>query len=151
MLVGRSRLTKGTPLQAIIVNNKVSNVCAGGPSGAGVDAAEEVCASIAEELGLESGSMVLPCSTGVIGWALPKKAIVSAVPLAVAARQPVSAFPAAEGIMTTDRYPKLRSVTLSGGGRVVAFAKGAGMIEPHLATMLVYVERTVALYLRLNA
>jgi len=139
VLVGRSRLAEGTPLQAIIVNNKVSNVCAGGPAGAGVSAAEEVCASIAAEMGLESPTMVLPCSTGVIGWALPKEAIISAVPLAVAALQPVSAFPAAEGIMTTDRYPKLRSVTLSNGGRVVAFAKGAGMIEPHLATMLVYI------------
>ena len=100
-------------------------------------AAEEVCASVASALNLASTEMVLPCSTGVIGWALPKEAMVAAVPLAVDALQPVSAFPAAEGIMTTDRYPKLRSVSLSNGGRVVAFAKGAGMIEPHLATMLV--------------
>ena len=50
-----------------------------------------------------------------------------------------SAFAAAEAIMTTDRYPKLRSKTLSNGVRVVGVAKGAGMIEPNMATMLGYI------------
>lgn len=63
VLVGRARLAAGAPLQAIVINNKVSNVCAPG----GVAAAEATCAEAARLLGLASPSLVLPCSTGVIG------------------------------------------------------------------------------------
>lgn len=56
----------------------------------------------------------------------------------VSALQSESVFPAAEGIVTTDLYPKVRAVTV-GEGRIVGIAKGAGMIEPNLATMLVYI------------
>ena len=52
--------------------------------------------------------------------------------------QSESIIPAAAGIITTDRYPKIRSADV-GGGRIVGIAKGAGMIEPNLATMLVYI------------
>ena len=45
---------------------------------------------------------------------------------------------AAEGIVTTDLYPKIRRADI-GGGSIVGIAKGAGMIEPNLATMLVYI------------
>eukprot|EP01052_Picozoa_sp_SAG31_P074949 SAG31_NODE_34097_length_336_cov_1.097046_2_plen_74_part_01 len=41
--------------------------------------------------------------------------------------------------MTTDLYPKVASVTLGSGARVVGIAKGAGMIEPNMATMLAYI------------
>lgn len=50
-----------------------------------------------------------------------------------------SVMNAAEAIMTTDRFPKVRSITLSNGARVVGIAKGAGMIEPNMATMLSYI------------
>ena len=50
-----------------------------------------------------------------------------------------SILAAAKAIMTTDRYPKVRSATLSNGARVVAIGKGAGMIEPNMATMLAYI------------
>lgn len=61
-----------------------------------------------------------------------------AQPAAVKTLQSASVLPAAEGIVTTDRYPKIRAATVD-GGRVVGIAKGAGMIEPNLATMLVYI------------
>jgi glutamate N-acetyltransferase/amino-acid N-acetyltransferase len=66
--------------------------------------------------------------------------MVAALPGAVAALQADSVLPAARGIMTTDMYAKVRSADVPGtsGGRVVGIAKGAGMIEPNLATMLVY-------------
>jgi len=80
---------------------------------------------------------VLPSSTGVIGWRLPAEAMVEALPRAAAALQAESALPAAEAIMTTDLYPKVRRVEV-GDGSIVGIAKGAGMIEPNLATMLVY-------------
>ena len=137
IIVGRRRLEEAT-LGAIIVNNKISNVCAPG----GVETAERICAETARLLGLASGQ-VLPSSTGVIGWSLPVDAISGGLPQAVAALSAGSILPAAEGIVTTDLYPKIRCATV-GGGRIVGIAKGAGMIEPNLATMLVYVLTDLA-------
>mmetsp|Transcript_28961 Transcript_28961/g.57765 ORF Transcript_28961/g.57765 Transcript_28961/m.57765 type:complete len:488 (+) Transcript_28961:99-1562(+) len=135
--VGKARLAEGKPIQALVINNKVSNVC---PGGDGVAAAESVCAAVAEKLNLAGGaSSVIPSSTGVIGWRLPAKELAEdVVPRAIEALQSDSAYSAAEAIMTTDRYPKLRSKTLSNGVRIVGVAKGAGMIEPNMATMLGY-------------
>merc|ERR1712085_201428 len=61
------------------------------------------------------------------------------MPLAVGSLQRASILPLAEGIMTTDRYPKVSSAVLPGGARIVGVAKGAGMIEPNMATMLSYI------------
>ena len=137
VIVGRKRL--GEPrLGALRINNKISNVCAPG----GVEASETLCAAAAALLGL-APTEVLPCSTGVIGWGLPVEAMIPALPQALAALAGGSILPAAEGIVTTDLYPKIRHATL-GGGRLVGIAKGAGMIEPNLATMLVYVLTDLA-------
>jgi glutamate N-acetyltransferase/amino-acid N-acetyltransferase len=54
-----------------------------------------------------------------------------------------SVLPAAEGIVTTDLYPKIRRVTV-GAGSIIGIAKGAGMIEPNMATMLVYLMTDIA-------
>jgi glutamate N-acetyltransferase/amino-acid N-acetyltransferase len=138
VIVGRQRL--GEPaLGAIIVNNKISNVCASG----GVEASERVCAAAARLLGL-APAQVLPSSTGVIGWGLPVDAMVAGLPQAVAALASGSILPAAEGIVTTDLYPKIRRADLAGGGSIVGIAKGAGMVEPNMATMLVYLLTDVA-------
>ena len=132
VIIGRKRLTEPT-LGAIIVNNKISNVCAPG----GVETSERLCAAVANELGL-TANQVLPCSTGVIGWKLPVEQMLPAIPQAKAARQSASILPGAEGIVTTDLYPKIRRAQV-GTGSIVGIAKGAGMIEPNLATMLVYI------------
>jgi glutamate N-acetyltransferase/amino-acid N-acetyltransferase len=137
VIVGRQRLAEPT-LGALVINTKVSNVCA--PEG--VAAAERVCAATAAALNLTPGQ-VLPSSTGVIGWRLPVEAMVEALPAAVAALSPASALPAAEGIVTTDLYPKVRRAQV-GPGSVVGIAKGAGMIEPNMATMLVFLFTDVA-------
>ncbi|MBA2480256.1 MAG: bifunctional ornithine acetyltransferase/N-acetylglutamate synthase [Planctomycetes bacterium] len=131
VIIGRSRLSEDT-LGAIVINNKISNVCA--PDGVGTS--ERICAAAASALGIES-RQVLPSSTGVIGWRLPEAALVQALPQTVAALQSESVLPAADGIVTTDLYAKIRRVDLAGGS-IVGIAKGAGMIEPNLATMLVY-------------
>ena len=133
ILVGRQRLVAPT-LGAIVINNKISNVCAPG----GVEASERLCAEVGRLLNLPAVA-VLPSSTGVIGWRLPVDQMLGQLPEAVAALQSASILPAAEGICTTDLYPKIRRVDLPGGGSVVGIAKGAGMIEPNLATMLVYI------------
>ncbi len=131
VIVGRARL--GEPvLSAIVINNKISNVCAPG----GVESAERVCREAARLLGIAPTS-VLPSSTGVIGWSLPVESMLAALPAAVASLSGDSVMPAAEGIVTTDLYPKVRRAQV-GKGSIVGIAKGAGMIEPNMATMLVY-------------
>jgi glutamate N-acetyltransferase/amino-acid N-acetyltransferase len=138
IIVGRKRLDEPA-LGAIIVNNKISNVCAPG----GVETAETICAKTAELLGI-APTAVLPSSTGVIGWTLPADAILAGLPAAASALAAGSILPAAEGIVTTDLYPKIRRADL-GGGSIVGIAKGAGMIEPNLATMLVYILTDLAI------
>ena len=144
--VGRSRLANGGPLQAIVINNKVSNVCSGSPAG-GVADAETVCAAVAKALDLEEfgAQAVLPSSTGVIGWRIPVEELASEiVPKAIVNLKEQhenknTLLSAATAIMTTDRYPKVRSYVFSNGSRLVGIAKGAGMIEPNMATMLSYI------------
>ena len=138
IIVGRQRL-KEPALGAIVVNNKISNVCAPG----GVEAAERVCAETARLLKFPA-KQILPSSTGVIGWTLPVDAMIAALPQAVATLSAGSIMPAAEGIVTTDLYPKVRRADIAGGGSIVGIAKGAGMIEPNLATMLIYLLTDLA-------
>jgi glutamate N-acetyltransferase/amino-acid N-acetyltransferase len=137
VIIGRKRLAEPT-LGAIIINNKVSNVCA--PNG--VETSERICAATAQALGFTPGQ-VLPCSTGVIGWTLPVDAIVRGIPDAARALSGGTILPAAEGIVTTDLYPKVRRAAV-GAGSIVGIAKGAGMIEPNMATMLVYLLTDIA-------
>lgn len=138
VIIGREKLAEPT-LGALIINNKISNVCA--PDG--VKTSETVCSETAKALGLKP-NQVFPSSTGIIGWRLPVDAMVAALPSAHSALQSESILPAAEGIVTTDLYPKVRSVSI-GGGRIVGIAKGAGMVEPNLATMLVYILTDIAI------
>lgn len=137
VILGRRRLHEKT-LGAILVNNKVSNVCVPG----GVAAAETICGALAGQLHLP-GAEVLVGSTGVIGWELPVAPMLAALPGLAAGLAGGSVLPAAEGIMTTDLFPKVRCAELP-GGRIVGIAKGAGMIEPNLATMLVYLLTDLA-------
>ncbi len=137
IIVGRRRLAEKS-VGAILINNKISNVCAPG----GVENTERICGALAPQLGLAAGQ-VIPSSTGVIGWSLPEASILGALPQAVAALTAESILPAAEGIVTTDLYPKIRRATV-GGGSIVGIAKGAGMIEPNMATMLVYILTDIA-------
>ena len=137
IIIGRQRLAAPS-LGAIIVNNKISNVCAPG----GIEAAERICAETARVLGINP-DQVLPSSTGVIGWSLPVEAMVAGLPPAASALTSGSVSAAAEGIVTTDLYPKIRRAVV-GAGSIVGIAKGAGMIEPNLATMLVYILTDLA-------
>ena len=132
ILVGRERLREPA-IGALIINNKISNVCA--PEG--VVSCERICTEVGRLLNMP-GTAVLPGSTGVIGWKLPVAMMVMALPRAVQSLQSESLFPIAQGIMTTDLYPKVRRAKL-GQGSIVGTAKGAGMIEPNMATMLGYI------------
>ncbi len=138
--VGRDRMKNSEKLQCIAINNKISNVCPGGCNDFGVGDSETICATVASYFDLESKNVVIPSSTGIIGWKLPVEAIKEAIPIAAANLQSTSILPAAIGITTTDRYPKLACVAPEGKKWSIAgTAKGAGMIEPNMATMLAYI------------
>jgi glutamate N-acetyltransferase / amino-acid N-acetyltransferase len=138
VLIGRRRLDEAN-VGALVVNNKVSNVCA--PDGVAI--AERWCEVVAGALGLQ-GRQVLPNSTGVIGWRMPIDDMMAALPAAVASLGQRSLLDAATAIMTTDLYPKVRRASV-GRGSIVGFGKGAGMIEPNLATMLVFLLTDIAI------
>jgi len=129
IIVGRERIKSSPLLQAVVVNNKISNVCPGGSSDFGASDSDQVCQAVADQMGLPSKTLVFPSSTGIIGWKLPVAAIKGGVPVAAASLQSKSIYPAALGITTTDRYPKVRTETSkSKKWSVVGIAKGAGMI-----------------------
>jgi len=132
ILLGRARM-KQTHLSALVVNNKIANVAAPG----GLQSAQRVCEAVGAAL-RQPAESVMPASTGVIGWRLPQQEMCTAVPDLVAGLQSESLLPVAEAIMTTDLYPKVRAAQVA-SGRIVGVAKGAGMVEPNLATMLAYV------------
>ena len=133
-------------IQGIICNNKISNVFPGGKT-SGVDNAKKVAQSALNELNQAnnitnstSTSTFLPSSTGVIGWRIPVDEMIQEMPTLIQNLDNKSALPAAQGIMTTDLYPKVRGVEIpceNGDlGLLTGIAKGAGMIEPNMATML---------------
>jgi len=141
LVVGRSSLAASRGrVRAVIVNSGNAN-CATGK--AGVRACQNVCRELAGLLGLHA-NQIFPSSTGIIGVPLPVKKIVPTLPELAAARaatkQGIANF--ARAIMTTDTHPKLAGATFGSGKstvNVLGIAKGAGMIHPQLATMLVYV------------
>ncbi len=140
--LSRDHLSDGLA-QAVVIISKNANV-ANGP--AGDDDAREVVAQTAQRLGCADRD-VLIASTGVIGRRYPMDRISSglaAVPgqlNEIAAQSntssPASLLDAARGIMTTDTAPKMAEATIGDGpARVVGIAKGVGMIEPDMATLI---------------
>jgi glutamate N-acetyltransferase/amino-acid N-acetyltransferase len=91
---------------------------------------------LSEELGVDVRDIVLSC-TGVIGVPLPMEKLKSAIAGISHKLRPGALDAAAQAILTTDRGPKVCSVRV-GELVVCALAKGAGMLEPNMATMLVY-------------
>ncbi len=133
VIVGRAHISDGFA-QAIVVNSKNANVATGQQ---GIDDAVETCQLVAKELGIDHRD-VLPFSTGVIGRRLPMEKIRAGLQGIRGELQPNNLELAARAIMTTDRYPKYISRQV-GAAVVAGIAKGAGMIEPNMATMLAYI------------
>ena len=129
----RETLAAGHPVQGVVINNRVANVFA--PDGHA--RAEAVLAAVGAAAGVDP-QRLLAASTGVIGWRLPSDELCSAAPTLVGELGSASAVDLASAIMTTDAYPKLRSARTRSGHRVVGIAKGAGMIEPNMGTMLAF-------------
>jgi glutamate N-acetyltransferase/amino-acid N-acetyltransferase len=134
VIVGREHLASGR-LQAVAINSKNANV-ATGPDG--VENARRICRALGAALKIDE-TLVLPSSTGIIGVALPVEKIERACAEAPKELGPERAnlerF--ARAIMTTDTRPKGISLRV-GKATLTGVAKGAGMIEPNMATMLAY-------------
>ncbi len=132
VIVGRKHIANGFA-QALVINSKNANVAMGKQ---GIDHAIETCRIVSDELGI-SPYDILPFSTGVIGRPLPMDKIRAGLRGIKAELRPDNLKLAAEAIMTTDKYPKYYSCRV-GRAVIAGIAKGAGMIEPNMATMLVY-------------
>ncbi|MEX0658799.1 MAG: bifunctional glutamate N-acetyltransferase/amino-acid acetyltransferase ArgJ [Egibacteraceae bacterium] len=121
--------------RAVLLNSGSANVCTG-PDGEAL--AEESTAAVARALGCEATD-VLVCSTGVIGVPMARDPLLAGIPQVAAARSREGGSRAAKAIMTTDTFPKEAAVRVedSVGACVVGgLAKGSGMLEPAMATML---------------
>ncbi len=135
VVVCKRHLDEKGAIRAIVVNTGVANA---GTGEDGIRRAEQTCAAVAAALDVER-SQVLPLSTGVIMEALPVERIEAGLPACVADLEAGHWASAAEAIMTTDTVPKAVSRQVVIDGRtitVTGISKGAGMIQPNMATML---------------
>ena len=125
----------GAQIRALVINTGNANA---GTGDAGLAAANETCAALAQLLSCEP-SQILPFSTGVILEPLPVDRIKAGMPQAIANLKTDNWYNAAESIMTTDTQPKAASRTVTINSITVTLtgiSKGAGMIKPNMATML---------------
>ena len=138
VLVCREHLNRGADIRALVVNTGCANA---GTGERGFTDAKTTCDVVAKALGCER-HQVLPFSTGVILEHLPMDKIVAGIPQCVDNLTPEGWFDAAHAIMTTDTVPKAVSSQIDIDGHTVTItgiSKGAGMIEPNMATMLGFI------------
>jgi len=136
VLVSREHIASGRA-RAVIVNSGCANAATGA---GGLEDAREMAALTAQAVGCQAAE-VLVASTGVIGVRLPMEKLRAAIPRAAAGLAREGGADAARAIMTTDTRPKEVLVEFVVAGRTArlgGMAKGAGMIAPHMATMLAF-------------
>ena len=119
---------------AVVLNSGGANACTGAEGFQNTHATAEKTAAL---LGISAGDVVV-CSTGLIGEQLPMDKLLPGVEAAAAALSDDGGAAAAGAIMTTDTVPK-QAVFAGGGYSIGGMAKGAGMLAPGLATMLVVI------------
>ena len=129
----RQVLTDGRA-DAVVLNSGGANACTGRDGFGDTHASAE---RVAAALGCSAGDVVV-CSTGLIGERLNLPALLAGVDAAAARLTTDGGGAAAEAIMTTDTVPK-QATAMRDGWSVGGMAKGAGMLAPGLATMLVVV------------
>jgi len=138
VLVCREHLQQTDGIRYLIINAGNANAATGEE---GLTSARMICAEIAEE-SMTALNSVLPFSTGVIGEQLPYWKIVEQIPALLETLKEDNWVKAATAIMTTDTSMKALSKSLEIDGKIVTITgmtKGAGMIEPNMATMLAYI------------
>jgi glutamate N-acetyltransferase/amino-acid N-acetyltransferase len=136
-MVSREHLETGM-LRGVIVNAGNANACTGVQ---GLTDAHAMAEAAAAALGCDSGEIAV-CSTGVIGVPLPLDLVSAGAAEAAEALDSTKGADAAEAIMTTDTFPKQLAICVTADGRtftVGGMAKGSGMIQPNMATMLAFI------------
>ncbi|MBQ3853516.1 MAG: bifunctional glutamate N-acetyltransferase/amino-acid acetyltransferase ArgJ [Anaerovibrio sp.] len=124
---------------AIVANAGCANACTGE---IGLKNAQEMAKLAAAELGCDPYD-VLVGSTGIIGVNLPMDKMAAGIKAAAAELSEEGSVNAGNAIITTDTYSKACSFAVEIGGKEVRFgaiAKGSGMIQPNMATMLCYIS-----------
>ena len=142
VLLCREHLQRGQA-RAILVNAGIANACTGED---GLHAAREMASMVAQGLGTPREA-VLVASTGVIGPQIPLQVIETAIPKLIENLRPDAWEDVARAIMTTDTVPKQASTRIDLDGHAATIsgvAKGAGMIAPDMATLLVFVATDAA-------
>jgi glutamate N-acetyltransferase/amino-acid N-acetyltransferase len=138
VLWDRRAIARGE-IQLLCVISKNANVFS--PTGA--QDIEQLAAALSKEFDVPAEAILL-CCTGIIGVPLPMERIVRGLSGLRGELRPGDLDASSRAILTTDRGPKVGSVKI-GGARLCGFAKGAGMIEPQMATMLSYLVTDAAL------
>lgn len=136
VLVSREHLA-GKSLRAIVVNAGNANACTGEP---GLANARTMARSAADAVGCAPAEVAV-CSTGVIGVQLPIDLVTAGIAEAATLLDTTNGEAAAEAIMTTDTFAKQLAISVAAGGRtftIGGMAKGSGMIQPNMATMLAF-------------
>jgi glutamate N-acetyltransferase/amino-acid N-acetyltransferase len=126
-------------VDAVVLNSGGANACTGSP---GFLDTHRTAEHVAEVLGISAGDVAV-CSTGLIGERLPMDVLLPGVGAAAAALSADGHNDAAVAIMTTDSVSK-QATAIRDGWSVSGMAKGAGMLAPALATMLVVVTTDAA-------
>jgi len=132
-------LDAGMPVHGIVANSGNANACTGAQ---GLCDAKAMAEGAAKATKLPHNSFLV-CSTGRIGRAMPMPRILTGIEQAATAllSTPAEGQRAAEAILTSDTRPKTCTARFEWEGRTVtvaAMAKGAGMIQPNMATMLAF-------------
>ena len=150
-----TNLVKGAPIlvtkehvadgyaQAIVCNSGNANTC----NADGVEIAEKMCKLVEQNTGISANDVVI-ASTGVIGQPLSLEPIAEGMPALAKGLSPLNSNLAAQGIMTTDTVAKEIAYTFELGGaecHIGAIGKGVGMINPNMATMLIFVTCDAAI------
>jgi len=143
VLLAKKHLAEGSP-RYLLINSGNANAGLGEP---GLQAAQTCCIELADRVSSHN-AQILPFSTGVIGEPLPVDKLVSGLQAAVDTLSIGNWSKAATAIMTTDTREKGCSRTVELGGAsitITGIAKGSGMIEPNMATMLSYIATDMAI------
>jgi len=140
--VCREHLKHGSA-RAIVMNSGIANACTGSE---GMVAARDMAVEAAKAIGCQPQEIFV-CSTGRIGPQLPLDRIILGIGNLFAAASGGNVQETATAMMTTDTRPKVSTAEVRIDGKavkIVGFAKGAGMIEPNMATMLSFITTDAA-------
>jgi glutamate N-acetyltransferase/amino-acid N-acetyltransferase len=127
------QVVAGGQVSAVVLNSGGANACTGP---AGHADTEQTAQHLAMLLSVPAEAVAV-CSTGLIGERLPMHQLLVGVDAATVAASATSGQAAAAAIMTTDTVPKTTRLEGAGGYQIGGMAKGAAMLAPALATMLV--------------